>query len=155
MISRVTLQESTYAELPSMLEAGTPNIAGTIGLGAALRWYGDLGPAAAQRYEAELLRHGTSLLDDIDGIELVGRAANKASVLSFVAKPALGVHPFDLADLLDKQGIAVRTGHHCAEPVMDRLGLPGTVRASLSIYNTKQELDALAAALRKALRMLA
>ncbi len=155
MIKRVTFEGTTYAELPGLLEAGTPHIAGIIGLGAALRWFQALGPERVAAHEADLLAYGTAQLAQVDGVELVGTATEKAGVLSFVAAPALGVHPYDIAELLDQQGIAVRNGHHCAEPVMDRLSLSGTVRASLACYNTRADLDALVVGVKRALSMLA
>jgi len=141
MIASVTFEKSTWNELPFKFEAGTPNIAGTIALGAALDWVEARGLAAIAAHEAGLLRYGTELLSSIPGLRIVGTAAEKASVLSFVLD---GIHPHDVGTVLDHDGIAVRTGHHCAQPVMDRFGIPATTRASLACFNTREEIDALA-----------
>lgn len=154
MIRRVTFEKSTYAELPALLEAGTPHIAGAIGLGAALRWQSALGLDLIAAHEADLLAYGTRLLEEIDGVRLIGTSPNKAGVLGFVLDGTIGAHPSDVGMLLDQQGVAVRTGHHCAEPVMDFFGIPGTVRASLAVYNNRGDLDALAAGVQKAIRLL-
>lgn len=145
MIDRVTLQKSTYAAPPSRFEAGTPNIAGFVGLDAAIKYLDNIGRGAIAAYEHELLLHATEVLQGIPGLEIVGTAKRKASVLSFVMN---GIHPFDIGTILDQQGIAVRTGHHCAQPVMDRFRVPATTRASLAFYNTHEEIEALGAALR-------
>ncbi|MEM9753144.1 MAG: cysteine desulfurase [Planctomycetota bacterium] len=147
MISRVTFEKTEYADPPNRFEAGTPNIAGAIGLGAAVDWYTALDYAALAQHEADLLGSGTEKLEAIDGVQLIGTAPHKASILSFVVD---GMHPYDLGPVLDRQGVAVRTGHHCAEPVMDRFGVPATVRASLSFLNTNEELDRLATGIEKA-----
>ncbi len=147
MIARVTFEKTTYADPPNRFEAGTPNIAGAIGLGAAIDWYTALDHAALAQHEADLLAYGTAKLQAIDGVKLIGTAKHKASILSFVVD---GMHPYDLGPVLDRQGIAVRTGHHCAEPVMERFGVPATVRASLSFLNTFEEIDRLAAGIEKA-----
>ena len=152
MIASVTFARSTWNELPYKFEAGTPNIAGGIALGAALDWVEARGLAAIAAYEQELLAYGTRLLSGIPGLRLVGTAAHKASVLSFVLE---GVHPHDVGTILDYEGIAVRTGHHCAQPVMDRFGIPATTRASLACFNTREELDALARGIRKVKEMFA
>ncbi len=149
MIARVTLEKTTYADPPHRFEAGTPHIAGVIGLGAAIDFMNRLDHAGAARHEADLLAYGTQRLQEIDGLRLIGTAKHKASILSFVID---GVHPYDLGPVLDRHGVAVRTGHHCAEPVMDRFDVPATVRASLCFYNTKAELDQLADALRAAMK---
>jgi cysteine desulfurase/selenocysteine lyase len=146
MIASVSFEKSTWNELPYKFEAGTPNIAGVIGLGAAIDWVSRLGLDAIAAHEQELLAYGTRLLSEIPGLRLVGTAREKAGVVSFVLD---GVHPHDVGTVLDHEGIAVRTGHHCAQPVMDRYGIPATTRASLACFNTKNELDALAAGLRK------
>lgn len=151
MIREVTLERSTWAEPPARFEAGTPAIAEAIGLGVALDWFSALDRAAVAAHEAELLGYGTELLLGVDGLRLVGTAPHKASILGFVVD---GAHPQDLATLLDEQGIAVRTGHHCAQPAMRRMGVTGTVRASLGCYSTRGDLDALADGLRTALRIL-
>ena len=146
MIASVTFEKSTWNEVPYKFEAGTPNIAGTVGLGAALDWVEAHGLDAIAAHEDALLRYGTELLSAIPGLRLVGTAPRKASVLSFVLE---GIHPHDAGTVLDYEGIAVRTGHHCAQPVMDRFGVPATTRASLACFNTREDLDALARGIRK------
>ena len=146
MIRTVKIEGSTWADLPNKFEAGTPNIAGVIGLGAALDHMESIGLDAIQAHEDELLRYGTELLGRIEGLRMIGTASEKAGVLSFVFE---GAHPHDVGTILDQEGIAIRTGHHCAQPVMERFGIPATARASLAVYNTKQELDRLAAGLDK------
>lgn len=146
MIERVTFAGSTWNELPYKFEAGTPNIGGAIGLGAAIRWLDSQDRVALEQHEAALLQYATERARDIEGLKLVGTAANKVAVLSFLLD---GGHPNDVGQLLDLQGVAVRTGHHCTMPLMDRLGIPGTVRASLSVYNDKSDIDALFNALNK------
>ena len=150
MIRTVTLEGSTWNDLPYKFEAGTPDIAGAIGLGAALDWLTRTGLDAIAAHEHELLAYGTEALLRIKGLRLVGTAKHKASVLSFVLD---GVHPHDIGTLLDLEGIAVRTGHHCAQPVMDRFGIPATARASLAAYNLKDDLDALVAGLARVRRL--
>ena len=144
MIRSVTFEKTTYNDLPYRFEAGTPNIAGAVGLGAAIDYIESLGRDRIERHEDELLRYGTDVLESIPGIRLIGTAPEKSGVLSFVVE---GIHPHDVGTVLDHAGIAVRTGHHCAQPVMERFGVPATVRASLSIYNGREDLDALAAGL--------
>lgn len=151
MIKTVSFAKTTYNELPYKFEAGTPDMAGAIGLGAALDYVTALGLPAIQEAEHELLEYGLSVLGEIDGLRMIGRARQVSGVLSFLVRD---IHPFDLGELLDKQGIAVRTGHHCAQPVMDQFCIPGTVRASLAFYNTREELDRLAAGIRKAVTIL-
>ena len=146
MIKTVTFEKTTYADLPYKFEAGTPNIAGGIGLGAAVDYLSHIGLDRIAAYEHELLVYGTQALEQIPGLRMIGTAREKAAVLSFVIE---GIHPHDIGTVLDRMGIAVRTGHHCAQPVMDRFGVPATTRASLAFYNTVQEIDALAAGLRK------
>jgi cysteine desulfurase/selenocysteine lyase len=146
MIRTVTFEKTTYNDLPYKFEAGTPNIAGGIGLGAALDYVTRIGLDCIAAYEHELLVYGTRKLLEIPGLRLIGTAREKAAVLSFVME---GIHPHDIGTVLDRQGIAVRTGHHCAQPVMDRFGIPATTRASLAFYNTVAEIDALAAGLNK------
>ncbi len=141
MIASVTFEKTTFNEVPYKFEAGTPNVPGAVGLGAALQYVEALGLDAIAAYEAELLAYGTDLLTRLGGIELIGTARRKAGVLSFVLD---GIHPHDVGTILDREGIAVRAGHHCAQPVMDRYGVPATVRASLGLYNTREDLDALA-----------
>jgi len=146
MIKTVTFEKTVYADLPYKFEAGTPSIAGGIGLGAAFDYVTRIGLDKIAAYEHELLVYGTEALSRIPGLRIVGTARDKAAVLSFVID---GIHPHDIGTVLDRQGIAVRTGHHCAQPVMDRFGVPATTRASLAFYNTVAEIDALAADLAK------
>ena len=150
MIASVSFEKTTYNVIPHKFEAGTPNIAGVIGLGAAIDYATALGIGAIAAHEDELLRHGTEVLQAIPGLRLVGTAKHKAGVLSFVLE---GIHPHDIGTVLDYEGIAVRTGHHCAQPVMDRYGLTATTRASLACFNTRQELDALARGIHKVQEM--
>ncbi|HUP04042.1 MAG TPA: cysteine desulfurase [Bryobacteraceae bacterium] len=152
MIRTVTFEKTTYNDLPYKFEAGTPNIAGGIGLGAALDYVSRVGLDKIAAYEHELLVYGTQALTAIPGLRLIGTAREKAAVLSFVME---GIHPHDIGTVLDRMGIAVRTGHHCAQPVMDRYGVPATTRASLAFYNTAAEIDVLAAGLRKVKEMFA
>ncbi len=140
MIRSVTFEKTLYNVLPNKFEAGTPNIAGAIGLGAAISYVNNIGMDQIFAYESELLQYGTERLSAIGGLTLMGTAAKKGSVLSFVMD---GVHPHDIGTILDAEGIAIRTGHHCAQPLMDRFGVPATARASLAFYNTKQEIDVL------------
>ena len=141
MIRSVTFEKTTYNDLPYKFEAGTPHVAGAIGLGASLNYLSGLGMDQVTAHECDLLAYGTNLLGLIPGLRLIGTATEKAGVLSFVLE---GIHPHDAGTVLDQLGIAVRTGHHCAQPVMTRFGVPATTRASLALYNTKSELDALA-----------
>ncbi|UCE85496.1 MAG: cysteine desulfurase [Deltaproteobacteria bacterium] len=150
MIESVSFEKSTYRDIPERFEAGTPNIAGTIGLGAALDWMTELGHDAIATHEAELLAHATAALEAIPEVRLIGTARHKAGVLSFVLE---GVHPHDAGTILDHEGIAVRVGHHCAQPVMERFGVPATIRASLSVYNTREDVDALVAGIAQVLRV--
>jgi cysteine desulfurase/selenocysteine lyase len=144
MISVVTFEKTTYNELPYKFEAGTPNIAGGIGMGAALDYVTKLGLDHISAYEHELLVYGTKALSEIPGLRIIGTAREKAAVISFVME---GIHPHDIGTVLDRQGIAVRTGHHCAQPVMDWFHIPATTRASFAFYNTIAEIDALVAGL--------
>jgi cysteine desulfurase/selenocysteine lyase len=144
MISSVTFEKTTYNELPYKFEAGTPHIAGVIGLGAAIDYVQAVGLEAVAAYEGELLAYATERLVALPRVRIIGTAKNKASVLSFVVE---GVHPHDVGTILDHQGIAIRAGHHCAQPVMQRFGVPATNRASLAFYNTRADIDALVAAL--------
>jgi len=140
MIRSVSFEKTTYNVLPHKFEAGTPNIAGAIGLGAAIDYLNDLGMEKINSYEKELLDYGTDCLSRIDGLQIIGTAKEKGGILSFV----LGdIHPHDIGTILDTEGIAIRTGHHCAQPVMQRFGIPATARASLAFYNTKAEIDSL------------
>jgi len=147
MIKMVTFEKTIYNDLPYKFEAGTPHIAGAIGLATALDYLDGLGLDAIGAWEHELLVYGTELLQAVPGVRLIGTARRKAAVLSFVLD---GVHAHDLGTILDHQGVAVRAGHHCAMPVMDRFGVPATVRASLGLYNTRGELETLASAVRTA-----
>jgi cysteine desulfurase / selenocysteine lyase len=146
MIRSVTFEKTLYNELPYKFEAGTPHIAGAIGLGAALDYVSRVGIERAAAHEAEVLKYGTEQLSAIPGLRLIGTAREKVGVLSFVLD---GVHPHDVGTVLDRDGVAVRTGHHCAQPVMDRFGVPATTRASLAMYNTKAEVDALVNGIRR------
>ena len=146
MIETVSFAGTRYAALPYRFEAGTPHIAGAVGLGAAIDWLAGIDRAAATAHEAALLAHALELAHELPGFRLVGSAPDKVAVLSFLLA---GGHPQDVGTLLDQQGVAVRTGHHCAQPVMARFGVPGTIRASFSLYNTHAEVEALFAALHK------
>jgi cysteine desulfurase / selenocysteine lyase len=146
MIKAVTFQKTTYADLPSKFEAGTPHIAGAIGLGAAIDYLGSLDWNAVVAHEADLLAYATARLLELPGIQLVGTAAHKAGVVSFVVA---GVHAHDVGTIVDQEGVAIRTGHHCTQPVMDFFGVPATARASFALYNTRADVDALVAALEK------
>ncbi len=151
MIAEVTFEKTTYADLPHKFEAGTPNIAGGIAFGAALDYMNAIGFEAIAAYENDLLTYATSQLEQIEGVQIYGQAPKKTAVISFNVK---GIHPYDLGSILDQMGIAVRTGHHCAQPIMDYYQIPGTVRASFSFYNTKAEIDRMIAALERAISML-
>jgi len=152
MIERVTFAKTTFAELPHKFEAGTPNIAGGIGLGEALAWFGELDLAAVAAHEQDLLAYATERLSAIERISIIGNARDKACVISFVLE---GAHPADVGTLLDQQGIAVRAGHHCTQPLMDFYGIPGTVRASFALYNNRADADALIGGVARAAAMLA
>lgn len=151
MIAEVTFEKTTYADLPHKFEAGTPNICGGIAFGAALDYMNQLGFDAIAQYEDELLQYATERLLSIEGLKIYGTAMHKTSVISFNIE---GVHPYDIGTILDKLGIAVRTGHHCAQPIMDFYKIPGTVRASFSFYNTKEEVDKLVEGVKRAKNML-
>ena len=151
MIERVSFKGTTFNQLPFKFEAGTPNIAGFIGLGKAIDFLDELDSKELQRHEKELLNHLEFSLMQIKGIQIFGKSSNKSCVVSFLID---GIHPFDLGTLLDKKGIALRTGHHCTQPLMDFYEIPGTVRVSLSIYNTKQEIDFFVESLHQCIRML-
>jgi cysteine desulfurase/selenocysteine lyase len=146
MISSVTFEKTIYNVIPYKFEAGTPNIADAIGLGAALDYVNQVGMANITAYEHALLAYATEAINQVPGVRIIGTAREKAGVISFVLE---GVHAHDVGTVLDREGIAVRTGHHCAQPVMDRFGVPATVRASLAFYNTKQEINALAAGIQR------
>lgn len=149
MIRRVTFEKTEYAEIPHRFEAGTPNIAGSIGLGAAIDYVMELGLDAIERHEKKLLDYATQRLSEINSVRIVGTAKEKASILSFNVGD---VHPHDVGTILDREGVAVRVGHHCAQPLMDKLGLMATVRASFAVYNTMEDVDALCAAVQKVRR---
>jgi cysteine desulfurase/selenocysteine lyase len=151
MIKNVTFEKTTYNVLPYKFEAGTPDICGAIVLGDAIEYVSQVGLENISEYESELLKYGTEKLKEIDGFRLYGNAKNKASVISFLLE---GIHPYDVGTILDKQGIAVRTGMHCTEPLMKKFGIPGTVRASFAMYNTKSEIDMLIDGVKKAKKML-
>ena len=152
MISSVTFEKTTYNEIPYKFEAGTPHIAGAIGLGAAIKYLTGLGFDQVALHERELLAYATDALQQIPGLKLIGTAAEKASILSFVME---GIHPHDIGTIVDREGVAIRTGHHCTQPVMDRFGIPATARASLAMYNTRNDIDALVVALEQVRRVLA
>lgn len=152
MISEVTFEKTTYADLPHKFEAGTPDICGGIAFGAALDYLNEIGMDRIAAYESELLAYATEALLKVEGLKIYGQATEKTSVISFNLE---GIHPYDVGTLLDKMGIAVRTGHHCAQPVMDFYRIPGTIRASFSFYNTFEEADRLVAGVQKARQMLA
>jgi cysteine desulfurase/selenocysteine lyase len=158
MIDVVTFEKTTYAKLPFKFEAGTPHIAGIIGLGEAIRWMEDYDKAAMAAHEHTLLEHAKKELLTIDGLRIIGTAKEKVGVISFVIDPSSasgsGVHHYDLGTLLDQQGIAVRTGHHCTQPLMERFGVSGTTRASFACFNTVEEINSMVAATKKAVKML-
>lgn len=151
MIATVTFEKTTYADLPHKFEAGTPNISGGIAFGAALDYMNEIGFEAIATYESELLSYATAALNKIPGMKIYGESSDKTAVVSFNVE---NIHPYDLGSLLDQMGIAVRTGHHCAQPIMDFFKIPGTVRASFSFYNTFEEIDRLVAGIQKAVMML-
>ncbi|MFM7006747.1 MAG: aminotransferase class V-fold PLP-dependent enzyme [Flavobacteriales bacterium] len=151
MISKVTFERSTYNNLPLKFEAGTPHIAGAIGLGCAIDFLKSIDMQAAAAHELELTKYAQGILDTFEGLQIIGEAKNKTSVVSFIIDK---MHPFDIGTLLDKQGIAVRTGHHCTQPLMDFFQIPGTVRASFAFYNTKEEIDTFVAALERSMQIL-
>jgi len=151
MIKEVTLKGTTYNELPFKFEAGTPNICGGIALGAAIDFMNEVGHDFIQEQENEVLAYGTEQVSNIKDLEIKGVAKNKAGVLSFLID---GIHPYDLGVLLDKMGIAIRTGHHCCQPLMDAWEIPGTARASLAVYNTIEDIDRLVEGIEKAKVML-
>ena len=152
MIEHVSFDGTTFNELPHKFEAGTPHIAGAVGLAAACEYLDEIGMDRIAQYEHELLEYATARLTEIDGVRLVGTAGEKASVLSFLID---GIHPYDAGTILDRLGIAVRTGHHCTQPLMQHLGLPGTIRASFALYNTRDEADRLADGVRRVKKMFA
>ena len=151
MIAEVTFEKTTYADLPHKFEAGTPNIEGGIVLGTAIDYMSGVGFDNIASYEKELLNYGTKRLLEIDGLTIYGTSENKTSVISFNIE---GIHPYDIGTIIDKLGIAVRTGHHCAQPIMNYFNIPGTIRASFAFYNTKEEIDIFVEAVKKAQMML-
>jgi cysteine desulfurase/selenocysteine lyase len=151
MIAEVTFEKTTYADLPHKFEAGTPNIEGGIVLGTAIDYMNAIGFDDIAAYEHELLLYGTKRLQEIEGLKIFGTSENKASVISFNIE---GIHPYDIGTIIDKLGIAVRTGHHCAQPIMNFFNIPGTIRASFAFYNTKEEIDIFVEAVKKAQMML-
>ena len=151
MIAEVTFEKTTYADLPHKFEAGTPNIEGGIVLGTAIDYMNAIGFDNIATYEQELLDYGTKRLQEIEGLTIYGTSENKASVISFNID---GIHPYDIGTIIDKLGIAVRTGHHCAQPIMNFFNIPGTIRASFAFYNTKEEIDIFVEAVKKAQMML-
>ena len=146
MIRSVTFEKTTYAGLPEKFEAGTPSIAAQIGLGAAIEYLNGIDRDAAARYEHELLNYATEQMSAIEGVRIIGTASEKASVISFVMDD---VHPHDIGTIFDAEGVAVRAGHHCAQPLMKRMNVPATARASFAFYNTRAEVDKLVAAVEK------
>jgi cysteine desulfurase/selenocysteine lyase len=150
MISSVTFEKTTYNQLPYKFEAGTPNIAGVVGLGAAIDYLNAIGMDTVSRSENEILAYGTERLSEVPGLSIIGRAKQKAGALSFVLE---GIHPHDIGTILDQEGIAVRTGHHCAQPVMDFFGVPATARASLGLFNNKQDIDNLVKGIQKVIEV--
>lgn len=151
MIKEVTFEKTTYAELPHKFEAGTPNIAGGIVLGTAVDYMNQVGFENIQIQEKELLDYGTKRLLEIEGLKIYGTAKEKTSVISFNIE---GIHPYDIGTIIDKLGIAVRTGHHCAQPIMDFFKIPGTIRASFAFYNSKEEIDIFVEGVKRAKLML-
>ncbi len=151
MIAEVTFEKTTYADLPHKFEAGTPNICGGIAFGAAIDYLNHIGFEVIATYENELLQYATKKLSEIEGLKIYGTSQHKTAVISFNLE---GIHPYDVGTILDKMGIAVRTGHHCAQPIMDYFGIPGTVRASFAFYNTMAEIDTLVDGVKKAKAML-
>ena len=146
MIRSVTFEKTTYADLPNKFEAGTPHIAGAVGLGAAVDYITEIGFDKITAHEKDLLEYGTAALSEIPGLRIIGTARHKASVLAFVLK---GAHPHDVGTIVDMEGVSIRTGHHCTQPVMERFGVPATARASVAMYNTRQEIDQLVHALHR------
>ncbi|HTF27327.1 MAG TPA: aminotransferase class V-fold PLP-dependent enzyme, partial [Flavitalea sp.] len=151
MIREVSFEKTTYNDLPYKFEAGTPNIADVVAFKAALDFVNEIGKDKIAGHEDALLAYATEQLQKIEGLTVIGRAVHKAGVLSFIIK---GVHPQDMGIILDNNGIAVRTGHHCAQPLMTCYNIPGTIRASFAVYNTFNEIDMLAAGIKKAIRLL-
>jgi len=151
MIKEVTFEKTTYANLPHKFEAGTPNISGGIAFGVAIDYLNQIGFDAIAKHESNLLQYATSELKKIEGLKIYGDVPNKTALISFNIE---GLHPYDVGTILDQMGIAVRTGHHCTQPIMDFFGIPGTVRASFAFYNSIEEVDALVEAVKRAKKML-
>ena len=151
MIKSVSFKRTSYAEIPFKFEAGTPDIAGIIGLGKAIEFLTTIGINEVEKHESELLKYGTRLLEEIDGVHIIGVAPEKMGILSFMIE---GIHPHDIGTILDQEGVAIRAGHHCAQPLMERLGVAATARASLGIYNTTNELDQLGHAIEKTIDLM-
>lgn len=151
MIDEVTFEKTTYADLPNKFEPGTPNIAGVIASGVALDYINDIGLDNIKKYEDELLAYATEKLKEINGVKIYGESENKTSVISFNIGD---IHPYDIGSVIDNLGVAVRTGHHCAQPIMDYFKIPGTIRVSFCFYNNFEEIDILIDSLKKAVRML-
>ena len=147
----LTFEKTTYNELPYKFEAGTPDISGGIAMGVAIDYINSIGYENIAKHEHDLLVYGTEVLSQIEGLRIIGQAKEKASVISFLVD---GIHPYDMGILLDKQGIAIRTGHHCCQPLMDRFAIPGTCRASFAFYNTTAEIDKLVKGIQKVKTML-
>ena len=152
MIKEVCFEKTTYADLPHKFEAGTPNISGVIAFKAALDFITDLGVSTIEKHEDDLLQYAIGELSKISGMQFIGEAKKRAALVSFNIK---GLHAYDIGVLLDKMGIAIRTGHHCAQPIMERYKIPGTARISFAIYNTKQEIDSCMTSIKKVQTMLA
>ena len=152
MIDQVSFAKTTFSELPFKFEAGTPNVGGVLGLKAAIGFIQNLGVENIAQTEDELLAYATEKMESIPGLRIIGKAKNKASVISFLLD---GIHPFDAGTIIDQLGVAVRTGNHCAQPIMDKMGIPGTIRASFALYNTKDEIDIFIAAIKKTQEMFA
>jgi len=151
MIETVTFEQTTFNELPHKFEAGTPDISGAVGLGAAVKYVQDLGQEQIAAHEQQLLEYATEQLLEIEGLRIIGTADHKASVISFLIE---GTHPYDVGTILDKLGIAVRTGHHCTQPLMSHFGIPGTIRASFALYNNRADVDRLVEGVKRAAKML-
>lgn len=151
MVDQVSFEETSFNDLPFKFEAGTPNVAGALGMAEALKYIDSIGLDEMQKYEDELLEYASEEVLKIEGVKIIGTAKNKTAVLSMVVE---GIHPYDLGTLLDQMGVAIRTGHHCAQPLIDFFKLPGTLRASFAIYNTKEEVDIFVKALKKSIQML-
>lgn len=151
MIKEVTFEKTTYNDLPYKFEAGTPNIADVVALREAIQFINELGKENIARHESKLLAYGTERLSTLPGVRIIGTSSSKVSVISFIVE---GIHPFDIGQMLDARGIAVRTGHHCTQPLMDRFKIEGTVRASFAVYNTVEEIDSLVEGVDRVIRFM-